>query len=272
VSSDGVAATARWVAAARARESERPDALFVDAWARLLAGDEGFALLDRMEAAGAATPYLPLRTRLLDDFLLGAAQPGTEVVIVAAGMDARAYRLPWPDGVRLYELDRAPVLDEKSRLLAGAGAQPRCARVAIAADVTRPLGPLLRAAGFTPGRPSLWLIEGLLVYLTEAEVDALLAEISALAAPGSRIAGDVAGPGLLAWPGSQRVLATLEAAGAPWRFATDDPVGLFARHGWEAVAREPSDPTVARGRWPFPPIPPQLPGVPRSWFVTATRR
>jgi len=269
---DGVAATARWVAAARALESERPDALFVDPWARLLAGDEGFAFLARQEAAVARpVPYLALRTRLLDDFLLEAARPGMQVVLVAAGMDARAYRLPWPEGVRLFELDRAAVLDEKWRLLSAAGATPRCARTAIAADVTRPFGALLRDAGFAPERPSLWLAEGLLVYLDAPEVDAVLGEIAAHAAPGSRLAADVPSP-VGAWPWMERFLEQLTQAGAAWRFGTDDPEGLFARHGWEALVREPSDPTVSHGRWPFPSVPRQVPGVPRNWLVIATRR
>ena len=118
---DPVGLTSRWVAAARARESERADRLFDDPLAAAFAGPEGFAWLDRLEPVtlpGTPGPglgpglYVTVRTRFFDDFLVGASRSiGTrQVVLVAAGMDARAFRLDWSPGTRLYELDRPEVL------------------------------------------------------------------------------------------------------------------------------------------------------------------
>ena len=116
---DAVAWTACLAAAARAREDERPDHLFADPFAATLAGATGFAYLDRL--ANGPTPYLAIRTRFFDDFLLTAVRGGDvrQVVLVAAGMDARAFRLPWPPGLALYELDQPEVLVLKRKSARG---------------------------------------------------------------------------------------------------------------------------------------------------------
>src|SRR6478735_4865094 len=133
----GVGATSRWIAAARALETESAAPLFTDPYARALAGDEGFALLDEMRraagpSAGSSGPdlYLSLRTRFLDDALMSAVRDRdvTQVVILAAGMDTRAFRLAWPDGAVVYELDRDDVFDLKEPLLAREGARAACDR------------------------------------------------------------------------------------------------------------------------------------------------
>jgi methyltransferase (TIGR00027 family) len=133
---DPVAQTSRWMAAARARESERPYRLFDDPLAPALAGPEGFAWLQRMQPVprfGGLALYVVLRTRFFDDFL-GHACWGAgarQVVLLAAGMDARAFRLNWPPRTRLYELDRPEVLLAKDEILARAQARPACERRAI---------------------------------------------------------------------------------------------------------------------------------------------
>jgi methyltransferase (TIGR00027 family) len=113
-----VAPTSRWMAAARARESERADRLFCDPLAAALAGPEGFAWLERMEfAAQSDGPglYPVIRTRFFDDFLLDACRrlEVRQVVLAAAGLDTRAFRLNWPPGTRLFEMDLPEVLDAK---------------------------------------------------------------------------------------------------------------------------------------------------------------
>src|SRR5215213_4613965 len=115
---DPVAQTSRWMAAARARESEHPYRLFDDPLASALAGPEGFAWLDRMEPArswGGPALYVVVRTRFFDDFLAHASRDtgARQIVLLAAGMDARAFRLDWPVGTRLYELYRPEVLGIK---------------------------------------------------------------------------------------------------------------------------------------------------------------
>jgi methyltransferase (TIGR00027 family) len=137
------------MAAARARESERPYRLFDDPLAAALAGPEGFAWLERMEPVprfGGPALYVVVRTRFFDDFLLYACWGAgvRQVVLLAAGMDARAFRLNWPPGTRLYELDRPEVLAAKEEVIAR-----RC-----------PTG--LRAAGHQGGLGPPFLVGGAL--------------------------------------------------------------------------------------------------------------
>ncbi|MFJ2779705.1 SAM-dependent methyltransferase [Kitasatospora sp. NPDC087315] len=183
-----VSRTALSVALVRAYESARPEPLFTDPYAAAFVAAAGMPLPDgphgplarRLVAQGI------LRTRFYDDRLLAA---GTgQVVLLAAGLDTRAHRLAWSSGTRLFELDLAPVLAFKQRVLDGLGAAPACERVPLAADLVDPDWPaLLTAAGFDPGRPTAWLAEGLLVYLSADEAAGLLAAVGALSAPGSRL-------------------------------------------------------------------------------------
>jgi methyltransferase (TIGR00027 family) len=274
-----VGLTSRWVAASRALETAAPNPLFADPLAHVLAGEEGYALLrasrqaSTMAQANGADPYLAIRTRFFDDALLGAVGEGgpSQVVLVAAGMDARAFRLAWPDGLTLFEIDRDEVFDYKEPLLAGLGAQPRCARHVVRADLGRDwVGPLTRA-GFDPDRPAVFLVEGLLVYLEAADVDALLAALGQLARPGSWLGADLAGTEFLSSPFVQPLLKMLEQLGCPWRFGTADPMQLLARHGWAADVVVVGEPRANYGRWPYPVAPRGVPGVPRSYFVTARR-
>ncbi|HEY4188769.1 MAG TPA: SAM-dependent methyltransferase [Polyangia bacterium] len=282
---DPISKTARLTAAARARETERPDRLFEDPWAKALAGPEGFALLRRWEesaqAPGATSapenPYIAMRTRYFDDFLgeavavPEAGQPIRQVVIVAAGLDTRAFRLPWLPATRLFELDHPDVLAAKDRLLEAAGAVALCERTVVPADLTVPWADTLVAHGFDARVPAVWLIEGLFPYLDEAGARALLAEGAPLAAPGSRLAADFVGKSLLESPFARPVLALLERENVPWRFGTDEPEALLADFGWAATALRPGDPGMNFGRWPFPTLPRGTPGIPSSFLVTATR-
>ncbi len=120
-----LASTARWTAAVRAQESAREDRLFNDPWAAALAGPEGAAWIEH-RPPGSTVP-IALRTRFFDDFVQRiAAQDGIrQIVLMAAGLDTRAFRLPWPERTRLFELDQFTVLKYKDQVLAAAGAQPQ---------------------------------------------------------------------------------------------------------------------------------------------------
>src|SRR5262249_23153269 len=200
--------TSRWVAANRARETDAPNRLFDDPYAQALAGEEGFALLGASQRArpGAPAdgpdPYLSIRTRFFDDALLRAVHEGglRQVVLLAAGMDSRAFRLGWPDGVTVFEIDREEVLGYKEAILGGLGATPRCPRRVVRADLERDwTGPLI-GAGFGQGRPAAFLVEGLLMYLEAAAVGSLLAALERLARPGSWLGVDLVGTELLSSP------------------------------------------------------------------------
>lgn len=270
---DPVASTALWMAAVRARESARPDRLFDDPLAEALAGPEGQRIMDEMEAGMPDNPAIPIRTRFLDDGLrTGVAAGIGQVVLVAAGMDTRAFRLGLPSDVVVYELDRGGLLDLKERRLAAAGARPGCARRTVPVDLGAAWSGALLSAGFDAARPSVFVAEGLLGYLDEPEVDRLLGALAGLAADGSVLLADVSGrtpdaaaPYLAPW------FDRLTAAGMERRFATDDPEGLFAGHGWRAEVAQYGDDGAAFGRWPWPVPDRQDMNWPHNYLVTAHR-
>ena len=268
---DAVASTACLAAAARAREDERPDHLFADPFAAPLAGAIGFAYLDRL--ANVPTPYVAVRTRFFDDFLCQTVRSGDvrQVVLVAAGMDARAFRLPWPSGLALYELDQPEVLALKHAILADSGAHPTCQRHALGVDLTQSWEEALCAAGYRPHEPSVWLVEGLLYYLEQAVVHALLDRIAALTAPGSWLGADLVSQDSLWSPLLQPLLVMGAYNGAVWRFGTNDPERLCIGHGWEPWVRQPGEEGADFGRWPLPVVPRGIPGIPRGFLVIARR-
>ncbi len=272
-----VAPTSRWMAAVRAREGEREDRLFHDPLAADLAGPEGFAWLDRMENAsrpGGPGSYAVIRTRFFDDFLLDACwRSGVrQVVLAAAGMDTRAFRLDWPTQTRLFEMDLPQVLEAKDRVIESSGTEERCERRTVSVDLEQEDWPeALLAAGYDAKRPSAWLVEGLLFYLGGADVRGLLGKIGALAAPGSLLGLDVMNRNMLLSPGAWPQLAALARRGARGRFGTNDPEALLARHGWTADATQPGEEGADFGRWTGPVFPRRLPGLPRSFFVRARR-
>jgi methyltransferase (TIGR00027 family) len=259
------------VAAARAREDERPDRLFSDPFAAPLAGATGFAYLDRL--ANVPTPYVAIRTRFFDDFLSQMVRSGDvrQVVLVAAGMDARAFRLPWPADLALYELDQPEVLALKHAILAEGGARATCRRHALGVDLTQSWAEALCAAGYCPHEPSAWLVEGLLYYLDAAVVHALLERIAALTAPGSWLGADLVSRDALWSPWLQPWLEVGAYNGAVWRFGTNDPERLCAGHGWEPWVRQPGEEGADFGRWPLPVVPRGIPGIPRGFLVVARR-
>ncbi|MEU3353316.1 SAM-dependent methyltransferase [Streptomyces sp. NPDC037389] len=261
---DPVARTALLTAAQRARESARADALFHDPFAEALAGPPGMALLD----AFGDTPLLSVRTRFFDEAVKSAVGYGGphRLVIVAAGMDTRAYRLGLPGDVTVYELDRPEVLARKERLLDGTAA-PTCRRVGVGADLAAAdWGEVLADAGFRAADgPTCWLVEGLNQYLAEPDALALLDRISALSAPGSRLLTDFVPAALLSAPEARPLLRLMAEWGAPWRYGTDEPGALLAGLGWRSEVRSFAEVGEELGRW--------LPGGRElsGWLVEAVR-
>ncbi|HUB58362.1 MAG TPA: class I SAM-dependent methyltransferase [Mycobacterium sp.] len=130
-----------------------------------------------------------VQTRFFDEFFMSAAERGIrQVVIVAAGLDSRTYRLQWPSGTTVFEVDQPKVLEFKQRVLAEHGAEPAAHRVAVAADLRDDWSIPLRAAGLDPQRPTAWSVEGILPYLTGEAQDTLFTRIGDLSAAGSRLA------------------------------------------------------------------------------------
>jgi methyltransferase (TIGR00027 family) len=269
---NGVARTSLWIAAVRAVETEREDAWFQDPFARELAGDDGFEILRASQSAGGArAPSLEVRTRFFDEQLIAAASAGLgQVVILASGMDARAYRLGWPESTRLFEIDQADVLAYKQTKLARA--RPLCTRHEIAVDLREDWPAALLAHGFDAAAPTLWLLEGLLHYLPPADVTRLFEHVDALSRPRSVALFDLVGRSLLASPFVKPLLEGVAKLGAPWQFGTDEPEELLAPRGWDVVVHDIAVVGHRYGRWPFPAMPRGTPGIPQSFLVEATKR
>lgn len=192
----GVARTALRVARVRAKESERLDRLFDDPLAAEFLRQAGEPAREppagsagRSALSIALAFHVVIRTRFYDGYLTNAVAGGCrQVVLLAAGLDTRAFRLPWVDGVRLFEVDLPELLAFKEPALTRASAVARCDRVAVAADLRADWPGALTAAGLSPAEPTAWLAEGLLVYLSAEDAARLLADVTRLSAPGSHIA------------------------------------------------------------------------------------
>jgi methyltransferase (TIGR00027 family) len=208
-----VGATALGVAAARAAETESANPLINDPFARVFvdAAGEGIWSIyadpkllakvvelepDVRDRVQLMIDFMATRTAFFDEFFLGAADAGVrQVVILAAGLDARTWRLPWPDGTVVYELDQPKVLEFKSDTLREHGAQPRARLVNVPIDLRQDWPKALREAGFDASRPAVWSAEGLVRYLPAQAQELLFERIHALSAPGSWLASNVPGEG-----------------------------------------------------------------------------
>ena len=198
-----VGATATGVAVGRALASRAPDALINDPFAEPLVRAVGVDFFTRLasgeldadEVDGGAgfgmtrmTGMMAVRTRLIDDYFADAGAAGVrQVVILASGLDARAYRLPWAWGTTVFEIDQPAVIEWKTRTLHEMGAQPTAGLHTVAIDLRHDWPAALRAAGFDAAAATAWSAEGLLAFLPSDAQDRLLDNITALSAPGSRL-------------------------------------------------------------------------------------
>jgi methyltransferase (TIGR00027 family) len=201
-----VGSTALFVAASRALEAQKPEPLALDPYAEIFcraAGGDWATLLDgtapdhplASEFGAAFVDFQGARTRYFDHYFTRAADAGVrQIVLVAAGLDSRAYRLPWRDDTVVYELDQPQVLQFKREVLAAHGDTPRAERREVAVDLRDDWPAALTDSGFDPARPSAWLAEGLLMYLPATAQHQLFSGIDALAAAGSRVAVEEATP------------------------------------------------------------------------------
>lgn len=266
---EGVGRTALGVAGVRAFESERPDRLFDDPYAHLFlraAGvPDGFRR-PPSEARVAMARHIVLRTRFFDDYLQQAAADGLrQVVLLAAGLDARAFRLPWPAGTRLFELDLPESLAFKEGVLRRAGARPRCARTVLPVDLREDWATAVAGAGFDPAEPTAWLIEGLLIYLGKEAAAALLETVGRLSAPGSRLA--LVHSGMRETVRLSREDAGMSAATSLWRGGLGaDPALWLGHRGWDIRPYGTAELAAAYGT-----ARPEVAGA-GTTFLIATRR
>ncbi|OBK51787.1 class I SAM-dependent methyltransferase [Mycobacterium sp. 1081908.1] len=252
-----VGATATMVAASRAVASQGPDPLLDDPFAdplvravgldpfiRIIDGEVDFeddALFNRKTRREQIT----VRTRFFDDFFTGAAADGVrQAVILASGLDTRAYRLPWPAGTVVYEIDQPQVIAFKTGTLAGLGAAPTAEHRPIAIDLRDDWPAALRQGGFDVTAPTAWSAEGLLPYLPPEAQDRLFDHITALSAPGSRLATEhVPDPNAFTDERLQRISErwqrfgfNLNAADLFYRGERNVVVDYLETHGWRVTA------------------------------------
>lgn len=258
---ESVGATALSVARARAAESARPHPLFTDPYAEYFVEAAIRAGWQSSFAAEALadnrymqtmTAYIAARTKYFDDFFITAGAHGIDqVVILAAGLDTRAWRLPWISGTVVYELDLPKVLEFKDEVLHAHRAAPAAGYVAVPVDLRHDWPAVLRHSGFDPDRPTAWLAEGLLPYLTAADQDLLFTRMQDLSAAGSRVAveaftSEFFDPANLARR-RERLREMREAATAAGKAVPEtetlwyleprsDVIEWLQRHGWDVAA------------------------------------
>ena len=261
----GVGVTALGTAAMRAMEGYQAQPLVRDPYAAAFVE----AAADQLPGKMAVTPedaaadpdfpwsglglYVAVRSRFFDDFLASAAEAGLrQVVILAAGLDTRVFRLDWLPGTTVYEIDAPMVLAFKDSVLAGQGAAPRCERRTVTADLRAEWPAALKEAGFDPATPTAWIAEGLLPYLPDEAMDSVLGHVHKLSAPGSRITADHIPGGTSAIGGSlerEIKIRSSEDLTAIWAANQQyDPASWLLVHGWTASVSQASWAGGAYGR------------------------
>jgi methyltransferase (TIGR00027 family) len=242
---DAVGTTSLMTAALRAIETRRPDRLMADPLAERLAGPFIESALKQLQESenDSSWPMLPamcdnmaVRTRFFDEYLLSAVTERkiSQIVIGAAGMDTRSYRISWPCQIRLYEIDRAAVLETKERELGDAVLPNTCERRTVAADLAYPDWiDKLGDAGFTSDQPTAWLFEGLFMYLSEQAVHHIFQRVRDTSAVGSLMAADVYSLSLMRM--MRRRVAEADRVGGTWDFGVDDPNSLWRQYGFVAA-------------------------------------
>ena len=275
-----VGATATMVAAARAMATSADNALINDPFAEPLVRAVGVDFFTRLvtgelrpedldsdsETVGMQrmTENMAVRTKFFDEFFLTATQAGIrQAVILASGLDSRAYRLAWPAGTTVYEIDQPDVIEFKTRTLAELGAEPTAKRRTVAMDLRYDWPSALIEEGFDPNQPTAWSAEGLLGYLPPDAQDRLLDTITELSVPGSRVA--VESLPNIDPADHEKAIERMQAASARWRdhgfdldFAEliylgdrNEAASYLGDHGWQLIRNSVKELFAANG---LPPV------------------
>jgi methyltransferase (TIGR00027 family) len=275
-----VGATATMVAAARAMASTAEDALINDPFAEPLVRAVGVDFFTRLvtgelrpedldsdsESVGMQrmTDNMAVRTKFFDEFFLSATEGGIrQAVILASGLDSRAYRLAWPAGTTVYEIDQPDVIEFKTKTLADLDAEPTAERRTVAMDLRYDWPSALIEEGFDPNQPTAWSAEGLLGYLPPDAQDRLLDTITELSAPGSRVA--VESVPNIDPADHEKAIERMQAASERWRdhgfdldFAElvylgdrNEAASYLGDHGWQLSRQSVKELFAANG---LPPL------------------
>ena len=262
-----VGATATAVAASRAVASQGPDALLDDPFAEPLVravgldtfvkivDGESFNEDDPLMNRRTMSEQIAVRTRFFDDFFTAASESGIrQAVILAAGLDTRGYRLAWPAGAVVFEVDQPQVIAFKTATLDNIGAVPTATRTTVSIDLRDDWPTALREAGLDPTQPTAWIAEGLLVYLPPDAQDRLFDNITALSAPGSRLATEHMDLTSMPDDWAEKLDERSRWAGSDIRlselfYAGDRNVAgeYLSAHGWQVTIRSTADAFTANG-------------------------
>src|SRR5271168_49538 len=230
---------------------------------------------DLTSAAAFNAQWVGVRTRFFDDFFIRAGTP--QAVILAAGLDCRAYRLAWPADGAVFEVDQPRVLEFKQQVLDQQGAMPSTRRVAVATDLRDDWAAALIAAGFDPGQPTAWALEGLLPYLPGPAQDALFEKLHELSAVGSHIAAEL-GPdpgGVQEFADSMPTISELSTQPPISDLWYDDPridtKDWLAERGWDVSTVDLVEKAAHEYGRPFQGLPPVFDRLMRAKFFSATR-
>jgi methyltransferase (TIGR00027 family) len=259
-----VGATATGVAVGRALASRGPNPLITDPFAEPLVRAVGVDFFARV-ASGELDPaqvddngdfgfarmadMMGIRTRFFDDFFMAAADDGIrQAVILASGLDARAYRLPWPSGTTVFEIDQARVIEFKTATLAELGATPTAELRTVPVDLRHDWPAALGAAGLDATKPTAWSAEGLMPFLPPDAQDRLLDNITALSPAGSQLATEnLRGPGDAVQTMADRMREVadqwrehgfdIEMTDLWYEGERNDVIDYLDTHGWTTAAR-----------------------------------
>jgi methyltransferase (TIGR00027 family) len=284
-----VGATATMVAAARALASREPDPLIEDPFAaplvravgvefftKLVDGEIGLSAIEG-DGRRVMADVMAVRTRFFDDFFIDAGAAGIrQAVILASGLDSRPYRLPWPRGSTVYEIDQPKVIEFKTTTMTVIGATPTAERRAVSIDLREDWPAALRDSGFDETQPTAWSAEGLLVYLPPEAQDRLFDNITALSAPGSLLATEYHPDGGASVAERSKTLASqwqqhgfdIDLSQLFYSGERNPVVEYLTDHGWQVNAR--SRPEVFAGYGREFPVAEELVPLSNSLAVIAT--
>jgi methyltransferase (TIGR00027 family) len=267
-----VGTTATMVATVRALASKASDPLIddpfaaplvravgIDLFTQVLDGDVSLADLsdDPRFDLDRAIDSIAVRTRFFDDFFRATSQDGIrQAVILASGLDSRAYRLPWPAGTVVYEVDLPAVIEFKTRTLAELDAKPAADRRVVAVDLRDDWPTALRDNGFDDTKPTTWSAEGLLVYLPPQAQDRLFDEISRLSAAGSRLATEFHPDGAAALTERSKIMArrfrerglNLDLSDLVYQGDRNPVTDYLVAHDWQVSTQSRADVFASYGR------------------------
>jgi methyltransferase (TIGR00027 family) len=235
----GVSRTAIGVARLRALEQRRKIPLFNDPHAELFVNAAGYEVVQEEDPGRDVFGLqVAIRTRFYDDHLLAAANRGCrQVVLLAAGLDTRAFRLDWPPRTRFFELDLPELLEFKEQVLAGQ--TPRGERQVLPVDLREDWPARLIDAGFRREDPTVWLVEGLLIYLTADEASTLLTAVGELSAPGSELTCEHRDNERNSLIVKARATPGMDRLTELWKGGLNETtVGWLGRHGWRVATHD----------------------------------